>query len=84
MKKRKNPATVGGTLTARARNKRRARNARCDDDDLLYENLVPIYLELMRDPVVLVQSGITYDRKHICRSLLHFPTKDPKPTLSIP
>ena len=38
----------------------------------------PISLEEMKDPVVLVPSGISYDRKSICASLLRSPTLDPK------
>ena len=32
---------------------------------------------LMEDPVTLMQNGLTYDRKHLCKWLLMNPTKDP-------
>jgi hypothetical protein len=38
----------------------------------------PISLEHMKDPVLLVQSGQTFDRKSLCKCLLQWPTKCPK------
>jgi hypothetical protein len=32
---------------------------------------------LMEDPVILVENGTVYDRKHLCKWLLENPTKDP-------
>jgi len=43
-------------------------------DDLL---ICPISLELMEDPVLLLSSGSTFDRKSLCRSLLAHPNLDP-------
>jgi WD40 repeat protein len=37
----------------------------------------PISLVVMKDPVTLVESGVTYDRKSICRSLLLYPALEP-------
>jgi TPR repeat protein len=31
----------------------------------------------MEDPVFLIENGRRYDRKHICKWLLHYPNKDP-------
>jgi len=38
----------------------------------------PISLDYMRDPVVLMPSGNTYDREYLCSSLLAHPNLDPK------
>jgi hypothetical protein len=32
---------------------------------------------VMEDPVILLPAGLTYDRKQICKSLLHHPNLDP-------
>ena len=37
----------------------------------------PITLDRMKDPVMLVQSGNTYDRESLCRCLLWHPNRDP-------
>jgi WD40 repeat protein len=37
----------------------------------------PISLVVMKDPVTLVESGVTYDRRSICRSLLLYPALEP-------
>ena len=37
----------------------------------------PISKEIMRDPVTLVDSGHTYDREYLCRSLLAHPDLEP-------
>lgn len=37
----------------------------------------PISLQVMRDPVILVASGQTYDRESLCRALLARPYRDP-------
>jgi hypothetical protein len=37
----------------------------------------PISKEVMRDPVTVDGSGITYDRKSLCRSLLSYPDLEP-------
>ena len=37
----------------------------------------PIPLEIMRDPVILTQSGVSYDREYLLRYLLFYTNKDP-------
>jgi TPR repeat protein len=37
----------------------------------------PISCDVMEDPVILLPAGMTYDRKQICKSLLHHPNLDP-------
>ena len=37
----------------------------------------PISLEIMHDPVVVTESGITYDREYLCNSLLAHPDLEP-------
>jgi hypothetical protein len=37
----------------------------------------PLSWAVMEDPVVLLPGGMTYDREHICASLLHHPNLDP-------
>jgi hypothetical protein len=39
--------------------------------------LCPISCDVMEDPVMLLPSGMTYDRKQICKSLLQHPNLDP-------
>jgi Leucine rich repeat/U-box domain len=39
--------------------------------------ICPISLDVMRDPVFLVDSGKTYDRESLCTSLLHSPDLEP-------
>jgi TPR repeat protein len=39
--------------------------------------LCPISCDVMEDPVILLPAGMTYDRKQICKSLLHHPNLDP-------
>jgi U-box domain len=39
--------------------------------------LCPISGEPMQDPVTVAESGITYDRKSLCASLLRYPDLDP-------
>lgn len=39
--------------------------------------ICPISLTIMEDPVILHPSGISYDRYHICQSLLNLPNLDP-------
>ncbi len=39
--------------------------------------LCPISCDVMEDPVMLLPAGMTYDRKEICKSLLHHPNLDP-------
>ena len=40
--------------------------------------ICPISHDVMEDPVVVVQSGITYDHSSLCKSLLEYPDLDPK------
>jgi Leucine-rich repeat (LRR) protein len=37
----------------------------------------PISGDVMRDPVTVVESGITYDRESLCKSLLRYPDLEP-------
>jgi U-box domain len=39
--------------------------------------LCPLSLEVMLDPVMVHESGITYDRKSLCTELLLVPDRDP-------
>lgn len=39
--------------------------------------LCPISGEIMRDPVTVMESGLTYDRKSLCSSLLTYPKLEP-------
>jgi hypothetical protein len=41
------------------------------------EFICPLSREVMKDPVLLLQTGITYDRMHLCRALLTEPDVDP-------
>lgn len=36
----------------------------------------------MRDPVTVMESGLTYDRKSLCTSLLMYPDLEPGTNLS--
>jgi hypothetical protein len=39
--------------------------------------MCPLSYDRMKDPVMLIPSGNTYDREQICNSLLHYPNLDP-------
>ena len=39
--------------------------------------ICPISLDVMEDPVLVLESGITYDHKHLCSSLLEHPDLEP-------
>lgn len=73
----------GGAPPKRARTRAAARAAEPEDHPVAQQRLeelvvCPISLERMRDPVMITQSGNTYDRQHLCQALLHSPTRDPK------
>lgn len=56
----------------------REEKASRDYDSMDSPLLCPISKDIMEDPVLLVQSGNSYDRKHLCQSLLSYPTLDPQ------
>ena len=60
----------GGDIEAERRKKKKKQNKK--------ESIIcPISLDIMEDPVMILQSGITYDHKHLCRSLLEHPDLEP-------
>ena len=54
------------------------RRARCDSDECPDDFKCSITLEVMRDPVLLVSSGITYERSSLMEALERRPNVDPQ------